>query len=95
MSKIKLIDDDDMLIHLEMNDGVPFIHLELWQWNLRVYKKLYLNLHLIREGLRTKGYDLLGAYNVNQDDKWRKFVEHMGFTKRTEHNGLDVYAIEV
>lgn len=87
-------DDGSIVFTIEWLGGLPFIHLQLsLKWSPLVKERVALLRDALRADLGKRGHKWLFAYNTKQDDKWRKFVELMGFTKSFVHDGLDVYWI--
>ena len=74
-------DEPEYLARIKIHDfggsQVPFLHLEFRKWNKESYRKLLEAWKLFR--LTVRG-SFLAVSNGEDDDKWRKFVERLGFT---------------
>jgi hypothetical protein len=55
---------------------VPFLHLEFREWSPKAFKKLLRAWRLFRHTVRGTFFALSNGDDIN---KWRKFVERLGF----------------
>jgi hypothetical protein len=56
---------------------LPFLHLEFKKWTPSSFKKLLHSWKHFRKFIKGP---LFAIHNGADDDKWRKFVERLGFT---------------
>lgn len=69
--------DDNVSMHLEVHNGLPFLHCEIEVWSPKQYK-YYIELWLeIQDALKAQGIDHLFAWAF--DNKIKRFAEMFGF----------------
>jgi hypothetical protein len=73
-------DCQEYLARLKIEDfdglNVPFLHLEFRRWTPRSFKRLLEAWSLFRKTVRGTFFALSNGDDIN---KWRKFVERLGF----------------
>lgn len=70
-------DEPEYLARIKVHSGVPFLHLDFKIWTPTAFKKLLKAWAVFRS---TVDGTFLAISNGEDDDKWRKFVERLGFT---------------
>lgn len=74
---VQVYKDEDVSMHVEVHNGLPFLHCEIETWNRRKYKE-YINLWFdIQDYLKQEGIDHLFAWAF--DPKIKHFAEMFGF----------------
>lgn len=81
MSKEYIIQDEPeytakIVAHEVNGTTVPMMHLDFKTFTPKAFKKLLLNWKLFRVCIKGPLYAI---HNGDDDDKWRKFVERLGF----------------
>ena len=78
--RVTIQQDEDLWVELELlNYGVfPFIHIQIYKWSPRVYRKC---LEILLDVLQNYPY----VYAEVHDDKIRRFAEGFGFIETPNH----------
>jgi hypothetical protein len=80
MQEYIIQDEAEYLARIELHEiegqQLPFLHLDFKKWSPRSFRKLLFCWSLFR---RTAKGNFYALSNGADDDKWRKFVECLGF----------------
>lgn len=88
-------DDDDLKVCVQNHEGAPFLHCEMKRWSPSVYKKMVQVQERLKQEAHTVGVKVIFAYNTDEDQRWRKFMETVQFKKLSEFDGHSVYFWEL
>jgi len=87
-------EDEDIKVQLEHDGGFIFLHVLVFKWSVSRVKKFRRLLVELKKQMCESGHSHIYAYNAQQNDKWFRFVESMGFRPHVVHNGLIVYKVK-
>ena len=73
--------DDDLVLLLEWDQDLPYIHHHFYTWSLSTHKKCIAEFNKLIQTLQTKGYKELWSYYDKQNTNVDKFCNYYGFTK--------------
>lgn len=93
-----LWENSDLKMDLEYANGEWYIHCDIYEWSLAVYRDILLAITDSSPELTALGIKRLLAQVPDDDNKLRKFVEMFGFEKtnaRTLTETDSIYVLEV
>lgn len=73
--------DDDVVLLIEWDDGLPFIHHHFYNWSLSVHKKTIKQVNKLIQYVKDKGHDELWSYYDKEKTNVDKFCVYYGFVK--------------
>lgn len=76
MSRITIYEDDDFRIQMDLISGQPFMHVDAYNYNKSVKKKMLSVWKDIQEEVWNNGWDFIFSYNTNA-----KFARLFGWSK--------------
>ena len=77
--KHTLIDNEEGLLEIEMIEGNPFLHLQLYKWSASYYRKYKELLAGVKLHLRSKGLSHIYVAIPSDDPKLLRFEIMFGF----------------
>lgn len=77
-------------VYLEVNDYIPFLHLDILKWAPSTYRQIIIDLDDFKRLLRSFALpEVFGA--LPEDSNLGKLYKKLGMEKVTDHNGYDIY----
>lgn len=73
--------DDDLVLLLEWDQDLPYIHHHFYNWSLSVHKKTIKEFDKIIHNLQSKGHKELWSYYDKENSNVDKFCNYYGFNK--------------
>jgi hypothetical protein len=85
MSRFTIAENDSCKVDIQMIDGKPFFHAEVYKWSPDVYKEMKLAFEELMIDLYKRGYYAVFAF-VPHDKKIIKFDKMFGFEEIESNN---------
>lgn len=87
---ITLVDDDRARLVLELNFGMVFVHLHLFQWKPSVMRACRAGVRELKALLRDAGYKFMHVIILDDDCLLYKWEQRMGFEELRREGGVIV-----
>jgi hypothetical protein len=82
MSEAQVVyQDDNLLVVLEWDEGVPYIHHHIYKWAPSVLKKMSKLMGEIVDKLTSENHEELFSYYDKENTHLEKFCDYYGFVK--------------
>lgn len=89
------VDNNIAKVELEYAGDFLFIHLKLKKWSKNTFLYLKKELRSIAEEAKKKGFLFLYTYNMDENDKWYKFMDMLGFEFAILHEGKSIFSYDL
>ena len=76
--------DDDLVIGIEWDGEIPFIHHHVYNWKLSTHKQMKKVFSTMVKELQEKNHTKLYSYFDKQNTNVDKFCDYYGFTLLSE-----------
>jgi hypothetical protein len=76
--------DDDIVLLIEWDEGLPYIHHHFYNWSVSIHKRTLAEFDKIVTKLRENGYNELWSYYDKENVHVDKFCKRYGFEKVSE-----------
>ena len=83
----EIINNDDGRLCIQWVDGLPFIHLQLYNWSKSAYKKYKSIWNELLKNLSIKGVPCVFVIIPDNDDKLYHFEQMFGFEEAEHGDG--------
>jgi len=87
--------DKDVVLLIDWDDGLPYLHHHFYNWSLSVHKKTLIEFNKIVDGLRTDGHTELWSYYDKENTHVDKFCKLYGFNKVAETSTQNIVLKEI
>jgi hypothetical protein len=80
----KIYEDEDLVVGIEWEDKLPFLHHHVYNWKLSTHKKMKRVFDSLTKDLRQNGHLELWSYYDKTQSNVDKFCDYYGFSKVAE-----------
>lgn len=96
MSLITIYEDEDYRLRVEMfQDQVPFLHFDVWNFSLSVYKKMWEQWPTFLDSMKELGFSEVFSLIPKDDEEVLKFQTMFGLEPKYEVNEHVVHSLEL